>query len=131
MPFVLKKSPIFDSIRFFSASHRLDKFKYSLVNSSIVDLFDLPSFVSIGDIDLKLSKSAVILFCNSPNLILKNVLTSTKTLNIFSCKEDDMFAKFNAVTSWITETKLSSSRRLFEINTKINIMMDRIKNPIK
>lgn len=131
MPFVLKKSPIFDSIRFFSASHRLDKFKYSLVNPSIVDLFDLPSFVSIGDIDLKLSKSAVILFCNSPNLILKNVLTSTKTLNIFSCKEDDMFAKFNAVTSWITETKLSSSRRLFEINTKINIMMDRIENPIK
>lgn len=131
MPFVLKKSPIFDSIRFFSASHRLDKFKYSLVNSSIVDLFDLPSFVSIGDIDFKLSKSAVILFCNSPNLILKNVLTSTKTLNIFSCKEDDMFAKFNAVTSWITETKLSSSRRLFEINAKINIMMDRIENPIK
>ena len=131
MPFVLKKSPIFDPIRFFSASHRLDKFKYSLVNSSIVDLFDLPSFVSIGDIDLKLSKSAVILFCNSPNLILKNVLTSIKTLNIFSCKEDDMFAKFNAVTSWITETKLSSSRRLFEINAKINIMMDRIENPIK
>ena len=131
MPFVLKKSPIFDSIRFFSASHLLAKFKYSLVNSSIVDLFDLPSFVSIGDIDFKLSKSAVILFCKSPNLKLKNVLTSTKTLNIFSCKDDDIFAKFNAVTSWITETKLSSSRRLFEINAKINNMMHRIENPIE